>query len=132
MGAWGPGNFENDDALDWIGDLAEAKDGWSLIRSTLSGVAKAQYAEAPESSSALAAAECVALGRGKPPGTAPPSELASWCARNRAGYSEELRVLALATVQRVRLHSELKDLWGESEETDWDDVVGDLERRLST
>jgi hypothetical protein len=132
MGAWGPGNFENDEALDWVGDLTSSKDGWSLIRSTLSAVAKADYAEAQESSNALAAAECVAIGRGKPPGTAVPAEMSSWCAQHRAGCSEELRVLALRTVQRVRVNSELKELWGVSEETDWDDVVGDLERRLST
>ena len=132
MGAWGPGNFENDDALDWIGDLAESKDGWALVRSTLTEVAKSDYADAPQSSTALAAAECVAIGRGRPPGTAAPSELSSWCAQHRKGYTEELRVLALRTVQRVRAGSELKVLWGESEESDWDDVVGDLERSLST
>ncbi|HVR83632.1 MAG TPA: DUF4259 domain-containing protein [Planctomycetota bacterium] len=131
MGAWGPGNFENDDALDWVGTLTEGKDGWALVRSTLAGVAKAQFPEASEASDALAAAECVAIGRGRPPGTPPPAELASWCARNRAGCTEELRVLALRTVQRLRVHSELCELWGESQETDWDDVVGDLERRLS-
>ncbi|HLY08078.1 MAG TPA: DUF4259 domain-containing protein [Planctomycetota bacterium] len=132
MGAWGPGNFENDDALDWVGDLAEAKDGWTQIRSTLSDVAKTDFVEASKASSALAAAECVAIGRGKPPGTPAPAEAAGWCARNRSGYSEELRVLALRAVQRVRGHSDLKIVWSESEDTDWDDVVGDLERRLST
>ncbi len=132
MGAWGPGNFENDDALDWVGDLMKSGTDWALVRTTLGAAAKAQYAEVTECCRALAAAECVAIGRGKPPGMPAPADLASWCARNRGGCTEELRVLALRTVQRVRVHSELQVLWGESEETDWDDVVGDLERRLST
>lgn len=132
MGAWGPGNFENDDALDWIGELAEAKDGWALVRSTLSAAAKSDYPEAPDGSAALASAECVAIALGRPPGAAAPGELAAWVARHRAGCSGELRVLALRAVQRIRSHSELRALWGESEEADWDDVVADLERRLST
>ena len=132
MGAWGPGNFENDDALDWVGDLTKSRTDWSLVRSTLAAVAKAEYPQAPEGSCALAAAECVAVGRGKPPGTPAPADLAAWCARNRLGCTEELRVLALRTVQRIRDKSELRELWGESEDADWDDVVGDLERRLST
>jgi hypothetical protein len=132
VGAWGPGSFENDDALDWIGELADAKDGWALVRMTLTVVAKADYAEAPESSAALASAEGVAIALGKPPSVTVPGELSTWVARHRSGCSEELRVLALRTVQRVRSDSELKDLWGDSENADWDDVVGDLERRLST
>jgi hypothetical protein len=128
MGAWGPGNFENDGALDWVGDLAKAKDGWALIRSVL------KSADTPSDSLGefvLAAGECVAICRGKPPGNPPPAELAAWCAHHRSAYSEEVRVLALRAVQRVRADSELKDLWSESEDSDWDDVVADLERRLS-
>ena len=130
MGAWGPGSFDNDDALDWVGDLTSARDGWAMIRSVLAEAAKAVVPDATQSSSALAAAECVAISRGKPP-EKPYSAAATWCAQNRKGPSEELRVLALMAVQRVRSDSELKDLWDEGEDTDWDDVVGDLERRLS-
>lgn len=131
MGAWGPGNFENDDALDWIGDLTGTKDGWAMIRAVLAEAAKADLPDVRQCCFALAAAECVAISRGKPP-EKPSSAAATWCAQNRKGPSEELRVLALKAVLRVRADSELKDLWDEGEETDWDDVVGDLERRLST
>ena len=113
MGAWGAGTFENDGALDWVGDLCEAKDGWSLIRTTL---------KSDDGELVLAAAECVAVCRGRPPAAAPPSEASVWCAHHRSGYSEEVRVLALQSVRRIRTDSELKDLW--------DEAVGDLEKRL--
>ncbi|MBV8881741.1 MAG: DUF4259 domain-containing protein [Planctomycetaceae bacterium] len=129
MGAWGPGTFENDGALDWIGDLAEVKDGWSLIRSALKS---AMTPGESDGQLVLAAAECVAVCRGKPPASPPPADLSGWCARHKSGYSEELRVLALKAVQHIRGDSELKDLWDESGPEEWNDAVADLERRLSS
>ncbi|HZE98766.1 MAG TPA: DUF4259 domain-containing protein [Planctomycetota bacterium] len=131
MGAWGPGNFQNDDALDWVGDLTDAKDGWAVIRATLADVIDAEYAEAPECCNALAAAECIALCRKKPPASASPDAV-SWSAAHGGELKDMDRSLALQAVQRIRKDSELKELWEESGDADWDDIVADLERRLST
>ncbi|MBA3531067.1 MAG: DUF4259 domain-containing protein [Ardenticatenales bacterium] len=57
MGAWGPGGFDNDDALDWIDDLCEA-DTLDVLRDTLTAVAeKEDYIQVDEGSEAVAAAE---------------------------------------------------------------------------
>jgi hypothetical protein len=58
MGAWGHRTFENDSALDWLGDLAEGDP--SLVGEALdvaAGSAEDAYLEVDEASAALAAAE---------------------------------------------------------------------------
>ena len=61
MGAWGLGNFDNGDALDWVVDLKEPS-GLGILEKPLSAVQTKShgYLEAPECSIALAAAEVVA------------------------------------------------------------------------
>ena len=48
MGAWGSGNFENDDAMDWVADLEETRN-LKLVKQTLREVLDAGdgYLEAP-------------------------------------------------------------------------------------
>ena len=56
MGAWGVAAFDNDDAMDWLIDLAD--EGPELLESTLD--LPPQGAEGPEAANAVAAAEMVA------------------------------------------------------------------------
>ncbi len=67
MGAWGYGPFENDDAMDFVGDL-ETATGTGHLSTILYAISddRTEYVEAPESSVAIAAAEVVAALLGHP------------------------------------------------------------------
>src|SRR5436309_13498293 len=75
-GAWGPGAFDNDDALDWVDTLVNQGNVEPVYR-TLKQASEASYIEAPLGSAALAAAEVVAGMQGKP-GDDLPKQLTSW------------------------------------------------------
>jgi hypothetical protein len=131
MGAWGCGNWENDDAMDWVGQLEESK-GTDLLQRTLSKVASnADYVESPDSCEALAAAEVIAALKGAP-GKDLPQEVRKWVSQNKSGLSPELSTLAVQAVTKIKSDSELKELWEESESSSaWLTVVKDLELRLA-
>jgi hypothetical protein len=130
MGAWGAGLFENDGALDWVGDLMDAPHGWALVRKTLSDAGQDEAEEgASDGECILAAAECVAVARGKP-AAKPNPDLVVWCRNHPLKDAAPLAALAVKAVRWVRTSSELKDLWEESGDPEWDRVVADLERRL--
>ena len=57
MGAWGSGPFENDDACDWLDELADS--GVAALREALALADAADYLEAPDGSVVVAAAEVV-------------------------------------------------------------------------
>ena len=130
MAAWGSGNFDNDDAQDWLGQLA------SLTVEDLSPILSraadnTDYLEAPESSVAVAAAEAVAALKGAPAESVP-REITEWVAKVKAKSGADLSDLAIRAVQRVRTNSELKDLWLEAEGlNEWSAALRDLEKRLA-
>jgi len=130
MGAWGSGNFENDDAQAWLGQLT------SLTMEDLSPILSRAadndgYLEAPESSVAVAAAEVVAALKGAS-SEAVPREITEWVSKVKAESGAELSAVAMRAVQRVRTNSELKDLWLEAEGlNEWSAALRDLERRLA-
>ena len=129
MGAWGTGNFENDDAADWIAELEESKTIQPLV-SALQSAVGADYLEAPEACVALVAAEVVAALKGKP-AAGLPREAASWVRSHQVQINDDLVRLALQATQRVETQSELLELWQESEELNsWMATIKDLERRL--
>src|ERR1043166_58985 len=115
MGAWGAGSFDNDDALDWVGDLCDG-DGFEPVHEALGAVAldAEEDVEAPECSVALAAAEAVAALGGAPSEDLP-DELEQWLADHPLEVGADLRAKALAAVQHVKSNSELKELWDESD-----------------
>ena len=130
MGAWGCGLFENDGALDWVGDLMDAEHGWALVRKTLAGAGEDEGEEgASDGESILAADECVAVARGKP-AAKPNNDLVEWCRNHPLKDTAPLAALAAKAVRWVRTSSELKDLWEESGDPEWGNVVADLENRL--
>ena len=129
MGAWGPGSFENDDAMDWVGGLTPDS-GDTAVRSALTAVADGHgYVEGPDCSVAIAAAEALAAARGKPAATLPP-EVDAWL-RSSPHIARDLVDVARKAIRRVVSDSELKDLWEESESAEeWREAMSDLESRL--
>ncbi len=130
MGAWGTGSFENDDAMDWVSELA-AGSGDAALRAALMRVASGDdhYLESPDCSIAIAAAEAVAAAQGHPSGSLP-EEVARWV-ETKPIVATELAAVAMAAVDRIVRKSELKDLWDESDSPEaWRDAMTDLRRRL--
>jgi hypothetical protein len=129
VGAWGYGSFDNDDAMDWVGEL-EGADGTQLITDALDVVLQAEdYLESPDAAIGLAAAEVVAALLGRPTANLPP-EVASWVAGKKPPRAALVRK-AQRAVQRVLENSELKELWAESEDADrWAQEVNGLLQRL--
>jgi len=111
MGAWGAGAFENDDALDWLGDL-KAADGWAPMSDALEQIDLGEP-PAPSCTRALAAAELVAAARGHPTKDFPESA-ARWLATAVTPPSPELVAQAAAAVAAIRRASELRDLFKEA------------------
>jgi hypothetical protein len=131
MGAWGFGPFENDDAADWMYELNESND-FTVARTVLTRIANhAEYLEAPECSTAIAAAEVVAAAILQP-SPALPEEVAAWTATHASEVTAADVTVAVAAVDRTLADdSELRDLWAEAGEIGWVDGVNDLRRRLT-
>ncbi|MCB8921536.1 MAG: DUF4259 domain-containing protein [Ardenticatenaceae bacterium] len=133
MGTWGVGSFENDMALDWLFDFGE--NDFRLIDRTLAGVAHltdVDYLDVVEASEALAAAECVAAAGGFP-ATNIPEDLQDWLDENSPiTLKPDYVVMARKATARVQSHSELQELWDDTDETEaWHTAVSDLLHRLS-
>jgi hypothetical protein len=86
--------------------------------------------EAPDCSRALAAAEVVAALNGNP-GKDLPDEVTAWVSSNKLSIDSELAVNAKKSVIQIKQSSELKELWGESEDlAEWENTINDLILRL--
>ena len=152
MGAWAAGNFENDTAMDWVGDLRESGDA-SAVRTALSQVMEQStpqqpsfvgrllgrrpvepYLEAPVASEALAAAEVVACWLGHPLPKLPDG-VGEWAREHSSEFTPEFVQLARQVVATIKTKSELRDLWEEGDAAtaaEWHTVIADLERRLQS
>jgi hypothetical protein len=129
MGAWGVGNFDNDDAADWAYELTESV-GTDVLTTALEEAGSVGYLEAPVACIALAAAEVVAALLGNP-GKALPDEMRKWVAVNDVEVEHDLLSLARAAVERVKEDSELRELWQDSDQyAQWRSLQDDLIKRL--
>jgi hypothetical protein len=130
-GAWGPGSFENDDALDWS-QAFESKPGMGALVATLEVATGSGYLEAPEGSAAIASAEVVAAVAGKPSPKLPEA-LAAWARKQPKAEGIQRLPLARKAVERVARgeDSELRELWQEANTAAWQASIAELERRLS-
>lgn len=130
MGTWGVGSFENDDAADWVWELAEADA--ALLSSVLSQVLQnTGYLEAPDCAMAVAAAEVVAALHNRPAANLP-EEVAEFVRRVGAAPNPELVSAARAAMARIRSSSELQELWKLSDHNaEWLQSIADLESRLA-
>lgn len=130
MGAWGVGNFDNDDAADWVYELEQSNDT-SVLVATLGEVTTGGYLESPVGCEALAAAEVVAALLGNA-GKALPDNVRKWVAVNDVEVGHDLLALARAAVARVKAEdSELRELWQETGDyRKWVSLQDDLLKRL--
>jgi Domain of unknown function (DUF4259) len=134
MSAWGTGNFENDDARDWLAGLQSlAMDDLTPILARAAD--DADYLEAGPSSVAVAAAEVVAALKGAPAENLP-REIAAWTSATKnqptSSSMPELAGLAVRAVDRVRTNSELKELWMLAEGlNEWSAALRELTARLA-
>ena len=114
MGTWGSGPFENDDAQDFLGDLAEAPadDRPDQILAALD--LPDDYVEIDQAAAAVAAAALIAAANGMP---APEdAEIEALLASGAIPYDVDTRQQALAALARVNADdSEWRDLWREGE-----------------
>ena len=131
MGASATGPFDNDDALDFIDDLAEAP-GWRTVLQALDYVTKqAGYLEAPEGAIAVAAAAIVAASV-RDASILPGHHHALKAALGAA--PEGAVALARSALARVvGPASELDELWQEGDDHDaWLTHIATLQSTLST
>jgi hypothetical protein len=145
-----PANFQNDWAMDWLGDFCESGDT-SLIRSTINKVIEhggtkfsapsllerlrgrnrhTDWLEARVAAKGLAAAEVVAAMRGCPSINLP-ENLMAWLQQHPSSFSPDLVPLAKKAVNIVMTSSELKDLWEEGDASNWKSAIANLDQRLN-
>ena len=129
MGAWGYGSFDNDDAADWVWELEHAGD-YEVVRPVLEAVAERDdHLEAPTCCEAIAAAEVVAAGRGRPLAKLP-EDATRWL-EGRAAPDDAFVQLARRAVAAILAKSELREVWQESSGLDaWRERMDDLAARL--
>jgi len=129
MPGWGTGSFENEDAQSFLNELSSRTP--EDLKQTLARAAEGEdYLQASESSVVVAAAEIVATAKGASPQTVP-RQIAEWVRQFEGAPSAEMNELARRAVNKVRVNSELKDLWQEAEGlNDWSASLRDLEGRL--
>jgi hypothetical protein len=128
MGTWAAGSFENDDALDWLGELYDNPQE-AFLRSTLEQVVHKPKDErsTDDEANAVAAADIVACWLGHAPPEPRRSELVNW-ARQNLMLAPEMVALAKDVVRIIKKDSQLKELWGPVPK--WDRAMDNLEERL--
>jgi uncharacterized protein DUF4259 len=110
MGAWGPGSFENDTALDWaaaVQSIEDVRKPFEEMKALGSG-----YFDADLASELIAAAECVAFMMGRRSRDFP-DELAQRLA-DAGEPDSQLYHQARDAVLHVMRNSELAELWEEA------------------
>lgn len=121
MGAWGFGAFENDDALDFLGDLQDAgswKGASAEIQQIAAEMAGGEYIEAPDACVLLAAGALAAHQRGRP--------VAAWNGESPLDAyptcpDKVINFIAAALPRAIRgPESELRELWRDTDDfKDW-------------
>jgi hypothetical protein len=135
MGCWAIGSFGNDDAADWLYDLAEQND-LSLVKKTITQLLLVDgYLDASYATEALAAIEVIAAALSRPTATARANEdLMGWIARVKQLPEQSLVADAIRAVDRILApESELRELWEDTDEfVAWQADVADLRAQLVT
>ncbi len=141
MGAWGINTFENDGAMDWLGDFLDDPSEKRLIDTfspeptviqpgfvgKLMGKKPETISTELEGEEVLAAAEVVATISGRP-STSNPDELNKLPS---ISIQPETITKALAAVEAIMAESNLKDCWEGTEDFEnWKATVDDLCERL--
>jgi hypothetical protein len=130
MSAWTNGPFDNDEAMDFVADLAEAPD-WRTVVQMLDHVTRqAGYLEAPEGEIAVAAAAIVAASVGDV--TILPDSHRDLKAALGAPPEGAVALARSALARVVAPASELDELWQEGDDHDaWLTQIAALQTTLS-
>jgi hypothetical protein len=124
-----PPKFPWSEAIEWSAALGRST-SFAPVKTALSAVVKAKYAEMDECHEALAAAEVVAAAKGRPAENLP-EEVKQWVAKHQSKFDLSLVDLAIRAVERVRADSELQQEWDESDSlNDWKKQLTGLLKRL--
>lgn len=129
MGTWAIGSFGNDDAGDWVMDLAE-KPHFSFITETLQDSIN-NPDDGGINACAVAAAEVICILDGKiPPDYEEVSHNLEPAIQSLKSQPipTNLKQLALKAISQIIEQSELKDLWEGDQE--WEKEINDLKNRL--
>jgi hypothetical protein len=132
MGAWDNGVFDNDDAADWMNELAAAHGLEILSNAIYAVVNAADYIEAPEGSRFLCTCEVIVAFNGNP-STNLPDDVRQWVKNHEALDTSMLIPVALQAIDRILGdNSELKQLWEENEQDypAWQETVLSIKRSL--
>ena len=128
MGSWGYRTFEDDTALDWIGNFKEQMTP-NKLEQTLEEALQASFIDDLIGSGALAAAEVVAALNGKPSELLQ-EEVSRW-AELQSPSHPNLLTKASKAVSKVFDSSELREIWEDSGSLDkWRLSIDDLLSRL--
>jgi hypothetical protein len=139
MGAWGYRNFENDDAMDFVGTMFEenaaASEIFTVVNTVADIVNKEDPGDGPEAydaSRALAGIEYIAAAKGNP-SIDFPENAEEWLNKNTPLIIEQdIVALGRQAIQQIKENSELKELWEESKDYEnWLAVLNDLEKRIA-
>ena len=137
MGAWGIGNFENDDAGDWIYDLEKSKDKSILHKALNSILENSEYIESPECCEALAAAEVIYSGLSSDH-SGVSEEVIKWLNKKPGLFKKPVTfeasdaIKSIEAINKILNSSELKELWEEADEfEDWKKLEITLIEKLS-
>jgi hypothetical protein len=134
MGAWGTGAFDNDAAGDWSGELEDAED-LALVEEAFQEVLDVgdDYLDSDEACRALAACEVVARLNGHwGERNSYSQDVDDWVQTHPQTPSDELVRTALMVIDRIRTQpSELPELWGEGDASEWNAAVDDLRQRVA-
>jgi Domain of unknown function (DUF4259) len=116
MGAWGIGVFDDDSALDFLGELTEAKDPLDLMNHSFVSAAASKYLEYDSAHSVLVSAAAIDTLLNGTQHSDGLDELDAWAQRNRNLNVAPLKALAVAAIRRVLSEgSELRELWSEND-----------------
>ena len=130
MSVWGTGIFENDDALDWVYDLADSGTMARVI-SALDVIFKNKDddLELADCRIGLAAAEIIAAMTGDP-SPEMPEEAEEWIGE-KILENERLREKAQQVVHVIQKKSALRNKWEKSANyPQWQAALDDLQKRL--
>ncbi len=115
MGAWDMGVFDDDSALDFLGELTEAKDPLSLMNHSFVSAAASKYLEYDSAQRVLVSAAAIDTLLNGTQHSDDLEDLNSWVERNRSLNVTPLKALAVAAIRRVLSEgSELGELWSEN------------------
>ncbi|ABW32258.1 DUF4259 domain-containing protein [Acaryochloris marina] len=130
MGTWGPGSFENDDAIDWVAELESYSDDGPIIDALNTIIDRADdYPQPLDCSVAIAAAELVAAQLGNSHEDCP-EEIEIWVEGHPAPSATRI-AQARQAIEVILAESGLKEMWQDSDEWEkWEEAMEDMLSRL--